>query len=195
MHWCLHLPSQLDLFGFLIACFTHERKHKEIKRYMQGRMNPHLSFERNVLQDVLHIQQEVLNEELPYPKGTCLIGAKLAPTNIARWVQSECMSMSTVHTAKTAKASNHTSLHVHDVVCVAWDNDSVVVAQVLVLCSIDNLILAGIRCWSTTPHHNMYSTDGPVCLVRVQDIIDVCIYKVDEHTSVAFVVPPRAVSV
>ena len=195
MHWCLHLPAQLRLFGFLIACFTHERKHKEIKRYMQGRMNPNLSFERNVLQDVLHIQQEVLNEELPYPKGTCLIGAKLAPPNIALWVQSECMSMSTVHTAKTAKASNHTSLHVHDVVCVTWDNDSVVVAQVLVLCSIDNLILAGIRCWPTTPHHNMYSTDGPVCLVRVQDIIDVCIYKVDEHTSVAFVVPPRAVSV
>lgn len=195
MHWCLHLPSQLEMFGFLVACFTHERKHKEIKRYMQGRMNPNLAFERNVIQDVLHIQHEVLNEDLPYPKGTCLIGSKPATSNIARWVQSECMSMSQVLTAKTAKASNYTTVHVDDVVCVTWDNGSVMVAQVLVLCSIDNLILAGIRCWPMTPHHNMYSTAGPVCLVCAQDIIDVCIYKLDEHASVAFVVPPRAVSV
>ena len=109
MHWCLHLPSQLALFGFLVACFTHERKHKEIKRFMQGRMNPKQPFERNVMQDVLHIQQEVLNEDLPYPKGTCLIGAKPAPSTIARWVQSECMSMAMVLTAKTAKASNYTT--------------------------------------------------------------------------------------
>ena len=195
MHWCLHLPSQLAKYGFLIACFTHERKHKEIKRYMQGRMNPNLAFERNVLQDVLHIQHEVLNEELPYPKGTCLIGAKIAPPNIARWVQSECVSMSMVMTAKTAKASNYTTVHVDDVVCVAWDNGSVVVAQVLVLCTIDNLILAGIRCWQATPQPNVYSTSGSVCLVHAQDIIDVCIYKLDAHASVAFVVPPRAVSV
>jgi hypothetical protein len=99
------------------------------------------------------------------------------------------MSMSMVLIAKTAKASNYTTVHVDDVVCVTWDNGSVMVAQVLVLCSIDNLILAGIRCWPMTPHHNMYSTTGPVCLVRAHDIIDVCIYKVDEHTSVAFVVP------
>ena len=158
-------------------------------------MNPNLAFERNVLQDVLHIQHEVLNEELPYPKGTCLIGAKIAPPNIARWVQSECVSMSMVMTAKTAKASNYTTVHVDDVVCVAWDNGSVVVAQVLVLCTIDNLILAGIRCWQATPQPNVYSTSGSVCLVHAQDIIDVCIYKLDAHASVAFVVPPRAVSV
>ena len=206
MHWCLHLPAQLRLYGFLVACFTHERKHKEIKRYMQGRMNPNLSFERNVLQDVLHIQQEVLNEDLPYPKGTCLIGSKVAPPNIASWVQSECQSLSTVYTAKSAKASNHTTLHVHDVVCVRWDNGdmnvsfvntngSFLVAQVLVLCSIGQLVLAGIRCWPKTPQHNMYSTAGPVCLVHLHDIIDVCIYKVDDNTAVAYVVPPRAVSV
>jgi len=205
MHWCLHLPAQLRMFGFLVACFTHERKHKEIKRYMQGRMNPNTSFERNVLQDVLHIQQEVLNEDLPYPKGTCLLGSRVAPPTIARWVQSECQSLSTVYAAKSAKASSHTTLHVHDVVCVRCETGdmnasfvgtgSYLVAQVLLLCRIGQLVLAGVRCWPKTPQHNMYSTDGPVCLVYLQDVIDVCIYKVDANTTVAYVVPPRAVSV
>ena len=32
-HFMLHLPRQLAQFGFLIACFVHERKHKIAKRW------------------------------------------------------------------------------------------------------------------------------------------------------------------
>lgn len=195
MHWCLHLPAQLKRYGFLVACFTHERKHKEVKRYMQGRMNTNLSFEKNVLQDVLHIQQTVLNEEHPYPSGTCLLGPRPATPAVARWVQSECVSMSSVLTSQMAKASNHTTVHVNDVACITWDNDSIVVAQVFVLCSIDDHVLAGVRCWPKTPQHNVYSMAGPTYLVHVHDIIDVCIYKLDGQNSVAYVVPPRGVAV
>ena len=32
-HYMLHIPTQLATFGFLIACFAHERKHKIVKRW------------------------------------------------------------------------------------------------------------------------------------------------------------------
>ena len=38
-HYALHLPDMLRKFGFLLATFTHERKHRVVKRYTKNRMN------------------------------------------------------------------------------------------------------------------------------------------------------------
>ena len=38
-HYSTHLPDMLDLFGFLLATFTHERKHRLITRYCRDRKN------------------------------------------------------------------------------------------------------------------------------------------------------------
>ena len=193
MHWCLHLPSQLCRWGFLVACFTHERKHKEVKRYMQGRNNPNLAFEKGVLQDVLHVQSIVLREEHPYPSGTCLLHPRPAKSAIAQWVQSQFNSTSQVMTSVLAKATNFTTVHVNDIVCVAWENDTILVGQVFLLCSVEGIVVAGVHSWPRTPHHHMYSTNGPGYFVWLHDIVDVCIYRVDKD--VAFVLPPRGVSV
>lgn len=36
-HYALHLPDMLSRFGFLLSTFTHERKHRLIKRYTRDR--------------------------------------------------------------------------------------------------------------------------------------------------------------
>ena len=36
-HYVLHLPSSLRKFGFILSTFTHERKHRMIRRYTQQR--------------------------------------------------------------------------------------------------------------------------------------------------------------
>ena len=38
-HYALHLPDMLDRFGFLLATFVHERKHRLVTRYTRNRMN------------------------------------------------------------------------------------------------------------------------------------------------------------
>ena len=38
-HYALHLPGQLALHGFLLATFTHERKHRLVTRYTRDRKN------------------------------------------------------------------------------------------------------------------------------------------------------------
>ena len=38
-HYALHLPDMLYRFGFLLSTFTHERKHRVVKKYTRNRMN------------------------------------------------------------------------------------------------------------------------------------------------------------
>ena len=50
-HGCVHLADMLRRFKFLLALFTHERRHRLIKRFLHGRMNLQ-SFERGVLEEL-----------------------------------------------------------------------------------------------------------------------------------------------
>ena len=36
-HYALHLPGMLQRHGTLISTFTHERKHRVVKRYLRPR--------------------------------------------------------------------------------------------------------------------------------------------------------------
>ena len=38
-HYALHLPDMLARFGFLLSTFTHERKHRVVKKYTRDRKN------------------------------------------------------------------------------------------------------------------------------------------------------------
>ena len=193
MHWALHLPDQLRKWSCLVACFVHERKHKEIKRYLEGRFNPKLAFDRNVLQDVLHVQMLALNEDTHYPAGTRLIRPRNAKPHTQMWVQSQLQCALPVMTASSANVSNFVTVHVNDVVCVDWDDASILVGQVYLLFSIDDSLFAGIRSWPRTAQYHMYSTTGPEYIVRLEDILDVCIHTI--NNGIALVVPPRGTSV
>ena len=142
-----------------------------------------------MLQDVLHMQSTVLNEELPYPAGTCPIKPRPASPTAAQWVKSQCRCVSPVLTSVMAKASNHTTVYLDDVVCATWDNDTILVGRVFLLRSVGSAVLAAVRSWPRTLHHNMYSTAGPEYLVQLHDIKDVCICRA--NNGVAFVAPPR----
>ena len=62
-HYALHLPSMLRKHGMLLSTFTHERKHRSVKRYTRGR-NALRSFELNVLKDIT--AHAIWELELPF---------------------------------------------------------------------------------------------------------------------------------
>ena len=188
-HYATHLAEQLALMKMLIACFTHERKHKELKRYIQGRTNTSDTWERNILQDVLYIQHCALQEDFPYPKGVCLHGARKAPAVMAKTVQEIAQVNADVYTAIAGKASCFTSVHVNDVVYVDWGTDQPAVAQVIFLSRVADTCLACVRLWTKMPQHNMYNTAGDEYLVPLASVVDTCIYSLKGQ--IAFVVPPR----
>ena len=51
--------------GMWVACFTHERKHRVLKRYMRSRLN-NKKFETNCLEDVTIQHLEDLLQEWRY---------------------------------------------------------------------------------------------------------------------------------
>ena len=52
-HYALHLPAQLARHGFLLQCFTQERKHKEVKRWSNTMETSKEGIEQHILGEVV----------------------------------------------------------------------------------------------------------------------------------------------
>ena len=65
-HMTLHLGGMLTRFGYLVSCWTHERKHRETKRYANF-LNNTRGFDRSVTRDILWSQYSALGDESSYP--------------------------------------------------------------------------------------------------------------------------------
>ena len=189
-HYAHHLADQYELWGALLFCFAHERKHKEIKRYLQGRMNTSATWDKNVMQDVLHIQKLALREDFPYPRGTQLLSPRSPDHNWYSFLRHEFPDSTDVLVSIDAKAGNFVTCHVGDVVCVAWDN-GMSTGRIQQLCNVDGECMAFVCVWTKLPQVNMFDTRGESYFVLLVDVVDTCVYKI-EH-GIAYVVPPRGV--
>ena len=158
-HYALHLPGQLVCWGLLILCFTHERKHKEIKRYLQGRQNTSATFEKNILQDVLHLQALALQEEQPYPCGTQLLHPRKPTVRQTFYIKENFPDCIDIERSIDAKAGNFVTCHVDDVVYFHWD-DSMAVGAITLLCCVDGMPMTRINVFTRLPQRNMYDTKG-----------------------------------
>ena len=187
-HYAFHLPGQLAIWGILIFCFTHERKHKEVKRYINGRQNTSATFEKNILQDVLHMQKLALQEEHPYPRGTQLLNPRPGTPPIVKLIRSNFPGCTEIRRSVDAKANNFVTCHVGDVVFFKW-GDGMAVGKITLLCSVDNECMAFLQVWTRLPQLNMFNTNGDNYFVLLTDIVDCCVYRMQRD--VAYVVPPR----
>ena len=50
-HASVHLPAMLEAHGTLLSCFTHERRHKLVRRYSSNRRNL-AGYEQGIMEDV-----------------------------------------------------------------------------------------------------------------------------------------------
>ena len=60
-HWLLHCWIELAIHSVLFACFTHERKHKQIRRFA-GPMTNTRSYEKHLLMEITCQQHAELEE-------------------------------------------------------------------------------------------------------------------------------------
>ncbi len=88
-HYIMHLPKQLQHHGFLLNTFLQERKHKNVKRMCNPRVNT-VSFDRGVLEDV--------TEQQLYAIQTSLVGSTLRDAHAASpRLEAVARQMLTVH--------------------------------------------------------------------------------------------------
>lgn len=86
-HYTLHLPLILERDGRLCSCWSHERKHRELKKYgnQSTNSNKNLSWEKGILQDVVLSQHMSIKEWSP-KYGVILKTPKPAQQEVRNWV-------------------------------------------------------------------------------------------------------------
>ena len=87
-HWLIHFPHHLDRFGQTPACFVHERKHKQVKRFANEICDTR-QYSKSVLSDIISWQLFDVGKPDACSMGVALLDAHVAPKNIAEVVRSQ----------------------------------------------------------------------------------------------------------
>ena len=82
-HMAMHLAGQLSHHGMLISCLTHERRHKELKRYANNQQNARAGSEKGLMREMEMTHLEAL-ERLPLTFTAELMAPKAAPEPLMR---------------------------------------------------------------------------------------------------------------
>jgi len=192
----LHLAAMLVIHGTLYACFVNERKHKEVKRYSNVNENFTAATCRTILVEMLHIQVESLQASTAYPtKCALLISPRHAPSSLQRSVQSALGTNALVWTSRYCKCSSYTSCAQGDVVLFSGASE-ISVGQVKSHLMCDGICYSLLCEWHKTGVAHIFnpSTDG-LLLIRSEDILETCIYRVDSESRLAYVVEPARLDV
>jgi hypothetical protein len=175
-HLALHLPSQLARHSILLACFTQERKHKEVKRYGEQVDNASKSFEKGIMESVLHLHLRVLQEMDTYPcQDPYLVNPHPASSSI---VEALCQSLDfegDVLRSNTAFFGPMKQCSRFDVVSVKVDarHD---IGQVWFHVDIGGTLFTCVSFWDKLGSNQFRIKDDPV-LVLTSCIMDTCCYR------------------
>ena len=89
VHYSLHMSEQLRRMGLLISCWTHERKHRELKKFANNMMSAQVSlaWERSLLEELVLMAKCQLME-FDLKTGVELINAQPADRQLTQHVWS-----------------------------------------------------------------------------------------------------------
>ena len=131
LHYSLHLAGQLGLHKVLIACWCHERKHKELKRYANNlhNANPKMAWEKSLLQEVLLLQFLHLQDWTPTAEVSLTGGGPASHALIeflcSHW-QLRRNDVESVHVSENALIRYETFGKGDAIICAHDDGTSVV---------------------------------------------------------------------
>jgi hypothetical protein len=178
MHFAMHLANMARKFdGFLISCFVHERKHKEIKRYANKLENT-TRYERSILEQVLHKQFEDLNDPGCYPVlDTHLVRPKRATDQMTAQLQAMLNLPMGCPILTAHEAANGMKRVSRNDVATANVGGSVTVVQVWFHADVDGTCVSCVSPWLALSATEFQVQNEPV-LILTSDIDDTCCYSI-----------------
>ena len=174
-HMALHLHEFLSRHKTLISCFTHERKHRLVKRFGNNMMSCNHAFERSILSDVIHVQLQNLQDVRCFQNSPYLVGAKGAPKEMVRTIQHLLGNQCEVLTSLVAQCQFF-QVSKHDVVEVELSEGNLAVGQVLYHCTSGQLSLSCLSLWEFVSGFMYRVKDVPI-LVETRQIRKVCVFS------------------
>ena len=174
-HMALHLHEFLGRHQTLISCFTHERKHRIVKRFGNNMMSCNHAFERSILSDVIHVQLQNLQDVRCFQNSPYLVGAKGAPKDMVSSIQHLLGNECEVLTSLVAQCQSF-QVSKNDVVEVEVNAGGLAVAQVLYHCTSGQLCLSCLSQWEFVSGFMYRVKDAPI-LVETRQIRKVCVFS------------------
>lgn len=187
-HYALHLGKSLADHGTLIGCLTHERKHREVKRFGDHHTSAtqNSSFERSLLESVTLTSFRYL-EEFVAPGDVALVNARPASTILqAHAVKHLEVPINTpVEAAEVAFFRTNETVQRGDVAIAVIDSTPTV-GEIWLHLGIQGEILT---CWSpwVPLGKNRFHIQKQPCFIPTSSIERVCIYRTEGDK--ALVVP------
>ena len=189
-HLATHLATMLHEFGRLIACFVHERKHKEIKRFgawsrAVAKDTTNSMWDSGVLKTVIRAQLKDLNEGALPSVAVHSTSFKPAPSVLKQSLQNLCGYVcDEIFVSVECVLRRYIHVHTNDVVCVQF-NGHRHIAEVWYLICYDNTYRACVSLWQRLPAHNMFLVQDSPHLISTTCIVDTLTYRrVGETVSV-----------
>ena len=189
-HYALHFPSFVDSHGRLVACWTHERKHKEVKRHgnQLANANKSLSFEKSLL------SQAVLSQLLHLKEFSAVGGVQLvAPQDASSDIASSIMTFLGEDAQSQVSASLEAMLK-HGELCARGDvvlahssDEGKFIGMVWFHVSISGAHFTLLARWHALGRNVFKMLDAP-SWVETVNVSRTCVYRVHKdmvHASVA----------
>ena len=177
-HLALHLPLQFHAHGCLLSCFTHERKHKIIKKIASNIADTSRAFEKSILDDVLYGQLDNLATKafVPGHQVHLIQPVRAAPRALQTVVQSVLRTEEPVYTASQAIHGGNFAVSAKDVAVLALEG-------VTHVGRVGYHVAVGESCWThitfwTHVHGCMYRISDEAVLVKTSCLQDTCPFSV-----------------
>ena len=175
-HMVIHLADQLRRHKLLVSCFTHERKHKEVKRFANHLQNTSKDFEASLLEAMALAHMNDFSGEVMLPSATTrLLRPQEATKEMADAVRLACALDGAVLTSRTAVLPSSTQCVVKDVVACRLNGD-VVVGQVWFHANVQGQCVTCISRWQHETGNRFLIADDPM-IVNTSCIQDTCVYS------------------
>ena len=190
-HYALHLPKFLLRFGFLLCCFVHERRHKELKRYA-NEFDTNSGYEKAILEDVLYNEFVSLNEtetfSLEAPK---LVKPHPAPSSMADAIR-ETLGVASGTAINTAIVAMHAPMQRSsrgDVALIVDDAGARSMAKIIFHAECLGEHFTCVSVWRALGNNQFAVTTENTEIISTTDIVDTCVYALCGESN-ALVVPP-----
>ena len=85
-HWAVHFATHLERFGKCLTCWTHERKHRWVKRYASDIANT-TSYSTSVLTEVVSHQLYDMSQDGAFDATVGLVEPTKAPPQLAEFIR------------------------------------------------------------------------------------------------------------
>jgi len=183
-HWCIHLARELRIFGMLLTCWVHERKHRMVKRYTNNQRNTK-TYETSILSEITCQHFHNLRDRNVFDLTTGLQDPQCKCSPLLKTLLGNCLNISIdvdCVTSKTARVSKFEVVHQMDVV-VFHNVNHLCLAQIKFLVAVDDTPFAVIDHWPLESKNvqqgtaSVYTNRDMLKFVHLDSILTACTWR------------------